>query len=141
MATHTNTSTASDRCFYLLPPQGEPLAGCRSASLSTSRSLQLAAHHIYHLDTAMFDASSSPSSVTAAPIATYFSLGACIASTSASMPPAQTTLPTRCGIITSTCSISRRMAISSSSSDTVSRSLKLSEFSANCAKELTILGI
>ncbi|KAI7833363.1 hypothetical protein BX661DRAFT_178252 [Kickxella alabastrina] len=54
------------------------------------------------LDTATSDMSSSPSRVAAARIAASFSLGARIASTSASMPPARTTLPTRCSVMTST---------------------------------------
>ncbi|KAI7833895.1 hypothetical protein BX661DRAFT_177747 [Kickxella alabastrina] len=83
------------------------------------------------------------------------------------MLPAQTTLPICCSIMTSTCSnttvlnrpsssstvelswacatiscrISHCMAISSTSSDAAPCSLKLSEFNANCAKELTISGI
>ncbi|KAI7826858.1 hypothetical protein BX661DRAFT_183663 [Kickxella alabastrina] len=104
MATHTNTSMVSDCCLCLLLPQAEPLAGCRSASLSTSRNPQPAACRMCRLDTAVSDVSSSPSSVVAARVTTSFSLGTRIASTSASMPPAQTTLPTRCGVITSTCS-------------------------------------
>ncbi|KAI7834059.1 hypothetical protein BX661DRAFT_49052 [Kickxella alabastrina] len=46
MATHTDTSMASDHCLCLLLPRAEPLADCKSASLSTSRSLQPAARRM-----------------------------------------------------------------------------------------------
>ncbi|KAI7825430.1 hypothetical protein BX661DRAFT_38231 [Kickxella alabastrina] len=55
MATHTDTSMASDCWLCLLPPQGEPLADCRSASLSASRNPQPAACRMCRLDTAVSD--------------------------------------------------------------------------------------